>query len=221
MLVPLLWVLALQSPGDEGTLVLREDTSVVGQESFAVTGLTANGVPNGWRVGTRARYGMGSRSVLLAPVVEIGPDTEPVSLQYEVSDPANPVRILGASARGRFTLRYLSPDRERTREISAGPGTVVLDDSAFALYLLAAWRARASTATVSGLFARAMRKESLTVTDLGTGSTTVNRQPVALRHITVTGGTARLVHVWLDAAGRLMKVEVPSRRMVGERAAGP
>lgn len=227
MLAPLLCLMVLQNPapapaqGDEGTLVLREDTTVVGQETFALLGLTANGSPNGWRVGTRARYGVGSRSILLAPVVEIGPDSEPVTLQYEVSRPAGPERILGTAARGRFTLRYLSPDRERTREVSAGPGTLVLDDSALALYLLAAWRARSKPVPVSGLFARAMRKDALTVTDAGLETTMLSRQPTTLHHYTVQGGSAQLVHVWLDPTGRLMKVEIPTRKLVGERVPIP
>jgi hypothetical protein len=225
----MLWLwcaVALQNPaappsaGDEGTLVLREDTSVVGHEAFAIVGLTANGAPNGWRLGTRARYGMGSRSLTLAPVVELGPDTEPVSLQYDVSDPANPLRILGQATRGggRFTLRYLSPDRERTRELRVGPRSIVVDDSALALYLIAAWRARSTPASVSALFARTMRQESLTLVDLGSDTTTVNRQSTRLRHITIAGGAAKLVHVWLDPAGRLMKVAIPSRHLVGERS---
>jgi len=39
-----------------------------------------------------------------------------------------------------------------------------------------------------------------------------------LRHITVTGGPNLVVHLWLDADTRLMKVEIPSRRLSAERA---
>ena len=62
------------------------------------------------------------------------------------------------------------------------------------------------------------RRDVLTVQDLGMQSTTLNRDPASLRHITVSGGENRLVHVWLGADGRLAKVEVPSRRLVVERA---
>ena len=222
MLLPLVCALALQIPGDEGTLVLREDTAVVGQETFAVVSLAANGTPNGWRVGSRARYGVGSRSVLYGPVVGIGPDTNLVSLEYEVAEPAGPLRILGQTGRGgRFTVRYLTPERERTREFSAGPGVLLLDDSVMALYLPAAWRARPTPTPMPALFARAMRQETLTVADRGVESTQVNRAPATLHHITVTGGAARLVHLWLDPGGRLTKVEIPSRALVAERAPAP
>ena len=72
--------------------------------------------------------------------------------------------------------------------------------------------------TVTAVFPRAGRRELLTVQDLGVQSTTLNRDPAALQHITVTGGENRLVHLWLGADGRLAKIEVPSRRLVAERA---
>jgi len=34
----------------------------------------------------------------------------------------------------------------------------------------------------------------------------------------VTGGPERVVQLWLDRAGRLLKIEVPSRRLTAERA---
>jgi len=45
------------------------------------------------------------------------------------------------------------------------------------------------------------------VQDLGVQSTTLNRDPAALRHITVTGGEAGLVHLWLaaDAGSRRLR----------------
>ena len=53
--------------------------------------------------------------------------------------------------------------------------------------------------------------------ELGLGATTLNRDPATLRHITVMGGANQLVHLWLDANGRLLKVEIPSRRLRIER----
>jgi len=93
----------------------------------------------------------------------------------------------------------------------------VLDDSVFALYLPVAWLGRAQPVQVTAVFPRAGRRELLAVRDLGIETTTLNRDPAELRHITVTGGENRLVHVWLGAAGRLAKVEIPSRGLVVAR----
>ncbi len=97
----------------------------------------------------------------------------------------------------------------------------MLDDSVFALYLPVAWQARARPVQVTAIFPRAGRRELLAVQDSGIEATRLNRDPATLRHISVTGGESRLVHVWLGPDGRLVKVEIPSRGLVAERAAAP
>jgi hypothetical protein len=71
---------------------------------------------------------------------------------------------------------------------------------------------------VTAIFPRSGRHERLTLQDVGVEPTTLNRAPASLRHVTVTGGANQLVHLWLDAAGHLLKVEVPAHRLTAERA---
>ncbi len=205
----LLVLLALQNPVDEGTLVVREDTVEIAREAFRLTAVRTGAGVTRWKLATTIRYDRTRPVVVLDPIVELGPDSSPVSLE---------LRILGALTRGRFVVRLLGRRTERAREFPATPPTAVVDDSVFALYLPVAWQGRPQPVTVTAVFPRAGRRELLTVQDLGIESTTLNRDPAALRHITVTGGENRVVHLWLAADGRLAKVEVPSRRIVAERA---
>jgi len=214
----LLALLALQSPVDEGTLVVREDTAEIAREAFRLTAVGTGAGVTRWKLATTIRYDRTRPVVVLDPIVELGPDSSPVSLEYTVADPREPLRILGQLTRGRFVVRLLGRRTERAREFPAPPPTAVVDDSVFALYLPVAWQGRSRPVTVTAVFPRAGRRELLTVQDLGVQSTTLNRDSAALRHITVTGGEAGLVHLWLAADGRLAKVEVPSRRLVAERA---
>ena len=78
-------------------------------------------------------------------------------------------------------------------------------------------QARAQPVRITALVPRAGRRDELMVQDLGAAATTLNRDPATLRHITATGGPNQVVHLWLDAAGRLLKVEIPSRRLRVER----
>jgi len=211
-------LLAFQSPVDEGTLVVREDTVEIAREAFRLTAVGTGAGVSRWKLATTIRYDRTRPVVVLDPIVELGPDSSPVSLEYTVADPREPLRILGQLTRGRFVVRLLGRRTERAREFPAPPPTAVVDDSVFALYLPVAWQGRPRPVTVTAVFPRAGRRELLTVQDLGVQSTTLNRDPAALRHITVTGGEAGLVHLWLAADGRLAKVEVPSRRLVAERA---
>jgi len=211
-------LLALQGPVDEGTLVVREDTLEIARETFRLTAVRTGAGVTRWKLATTIRYDRTRPVVVLDPIVELGPDSSPVSLEYTVADPREPLRILGQLTRGRFVVRLLGRRTERAREFPAPPPAAVVDDSVFALYLPVAWQVRPQPVTVTCVFPRAGRRELLTVQDLGVESTTLNRDPAALRHITVTGGENRVIHLWLAADGRLAKVEVPSRRLVAERA---
>ena len=214
----LLVVLALQGPVDEGTLVVREDTLEIAREAFRLTAVRTGAGVSRWKLATTIRYDRTRPVVVLDPIVELGPDSSPASLEYTVADPREPLRILGQLTRGRFVVRLLGRRTERAREFPAPPPAAVVDDSVFALYLPVAWQGRPQPVAVTCVFPRGGRRELLTVQDLGVESTTLNRDPAALRHITVTGGENRVIHLWLAADGRLAKVEVPSRRLVAERA---
>ena len=218
MTAVLLALLALQTPVDEGTLVVREDTVEVAREAFRLTAVRTGAGGTRWTLATTVRYDRTRPVVVLDPIVELGADSNPVSLEYTVADPREPMRILGQLTRGRFVVRLLGRRTERAREFPAPPPAAVVDDSVFALYLPVAWQGRPRPVTVTAVFPRAGRRELLSVQDLGVQSTTLNRDPAALQHITVTGGENRLVHLWLGADGRLAKIEVPSRRLVAERA---
>ncbi|HYU01597.1 MAG TPA: hypothetical protein VEK85_14550 [Gemmatimonadales bacterium] len=211
----LLALLALQAPLDEGTLLVRQDTAEIGREAFRLSGARGG---SGWTLASTVRYDRNRPIVVLNPILEIGADSLPASLEFSVADPRDPLRILGQLARGRFTVRLLGRRTERAREFPASGHVVVLDDSVFALYLLAAWHAGPSPVPVTAIFARSGRRELLVVQDQGVEATTVNRDPASLHHVTVRGGANQLVHLWLDRAGRLLKVEVPASRLTAERA---
>lgn len=208
------------SPLDEGILVVREDTTEVARESFRLShGRHARG-GTGWTLATTVRYDRSRPVIVLAPILEVSADTLPSTLQYDVADPRQPSRILGELGRGRFTVRFVARATERAREFPTGQRAAVLDDSVFALYLFAAWRASTEPVSLTAIVPRGLRREAIQVQDHGVGPTTLNHDPATLRHVSVTGGPNIVVHLWLDAAGRLMKVEIPSRRLTAERLAG-
>jgi hypothetical protein len=210
----LLALVALQAPLDEGTFLIRQDTAEIGREAFR---LAARG-GGGWTLASTVRFDRSRPIVVLNPILEIGADSLPASLEFSVADPREPLRILGQLSRGRFTVRLLGRLTERAREFPAPAPVVVLDDSVFILYLVAAWHAGPSPRSVTAIVPRAGHREVVVVRDLGVEATTLNRDAASLRHVTVTGGPNQLVHLWLDRAGRLLKVAVPSRGLTAERA---
>src|SRR5213594_1307261 len=205
---------------DEGVLVVRVDTLEVARESFRLTHGRLSRGDAGWTLATTIRYDRARPVIVLSPILEVNDDTMPVTLQYDVADPRQPSHILGQLGRGRFTVRSVAKDAERAREFSTGKRTVVLDDSVFALYLFAGWIASSQATELTAILPRALKREIVQVQDQGVSPTTLNRDPARLRHITVTRESGETVELWLDSAGRLMKVEVPSRRLIAERVAG-
>ena len=213
-----LFALALLQTGiDQGTLVIRQDSVDVAHEGFRLTAGRLSAGNAGWSLAATVRYDRVRPVLSLAPILEVDADSLPLTLQYDVADPREPLRILAQLGRARLTVRMITRSVERAREFPATGNTVVLDDSVYAFYVFAAWRAGAAPTTINAIFPRALRRETLMVTDLGPASATVNHNALTLRHVTVTGGVNGVVHLWLDAAGHLQRIEIPSRHVVVER----
>lgn len=220
MIVVLALLLQAPSAGgviDQGTFVIRADTQEVGRETFRVLERRVGDSTSGWLLAASARWTGTGRPALYAPVIEIGRDSMTQALTFDVS--GGPVRLLisGLPSRSRFTLRYVSPGVERARELPADRTLIVIDDSVFTPYLLVAWRARAIPESLTVVFPRSAVRARVVMQDLGAESTTLNRDQATLRHVLISGGPAGPVHLWLGSGGRLMKVELPDRKLTAER----
>lgn len=218
-MLALLGALVAQSPVDDGVLVIRHDTVTVARESFHVVAGRPGAGTAGWTLSASVRYDLARPAPTFAPILELGADTEPRALQYDVSGADGPSRILGQAGRRRFTLRYLSHAREAARELPAGERTVILDDSILSFYIVAAWRASTAGTPLTALYPRDGRRETRTARDLGTATVSLRGSPASLRHVVVDGGAAGRVDVWTGPDGRLERVEIPSAGIVAERQA--
>lgn len=207
----------IQGTRVEGAFVIRIDSEEVARETFTLaTGRLASGAP-GWTLSATTRYDRVRPMEVLAPTVEIAQDSLPVSLQFDVANPREPVRVLGQLGRDRYTVRTVARTFERAREFPVHAPLVVLDDSVMALFQVAAWFAGPRPVTLTVIVARVPRRELLVVTDAGRDSTTLGRRPARLRHVTLSGGRNAMVHLWLDDSLGLVRVDIPSRHLVAER----
>jgi len=116
-------------------------------------------------------------------------------------------------------VRFVARTTERAREFPAGGRSVVLDDSVFALYQFAAWRATVQPSELTAIVPRGLRRDAVQVQDLGLAPTTVNRAAVTCDTSRSPEVPIRLWHLWLDGSARLIKVEIPSRRLSAEGGA--
>ena len=216
----LLWIAAAapQDSGDAGVLVVRTDSVDVAREQFRLA--RTAGVGAGWTLASAVRYDRARPAVTLRPTLQLGADSLPSALQFDVTDGAGSRRLLAQPGPERLTIRELAPGVERAREVRATGRVVILDDSVFAPYAVAAWHARTDPVTLTAVYPRSGRRETLTASDRGMQSTMMGRAATELRLVELAGGSTGVVRVWLDPGGRLMKVEMPDRRCVAERVLG-
>lgn len=218
----LLLAVLLQVPSaggviDQGTFVIRADTQEVGRETFRVLERRVGDTTSGWLFDANARWTGTGKTTVFAPVIEIDGDSMTHALSFVVSGGPALLRISGQPGHDRFTLRSVSPGVERARELPADRAFVVIDDSVFTPWLLVAWRARPVSDSLTVVFPRTALRARVAIRDLGAESTMLNRDQATLRHVLITGGPQGPVHLWVGSGGRLMKVEVPDRKLTAER----
>ena len=219
-MIPILLVLALPQVADSGILVIRQDSTLIARESFHTSPDPTSG---GWILDANVRYDRSRPVIQLAPIVQVGSDLAAVKVQFDAGDPSAPLHIIGQVGRHRFTLRYVSRSDERARELPDPGRAVVVDDSVFSLFTPVAWLVRGGAGTVSAIFPRPGVAETWTVKDEGLvparsggGGGTDTR----LRLISVESPRLGNIRIWMDAAGRLARVEIPRLHLSAERQAG-
>lgn len=219
-MIPILLVLALPQVADSGVLVIRQDSTLIARESFHTSPDPTSG---GWILDANVRYDRSRPVVQLTPIVQVGSDLAAVKVQFDVGDPGAPLHILGQIGRHRFTLRYVSRSDERARELPDPGRAVVVDDSVFSLFTPVAWLVRGGAGTVSAIFPRPGVAETWTVRDEGLVSASPGGGEGAdtrLRLISVESPRLGTIRIWMDAAGRLAKVEIARLHLSAERQAG-
>lgn len=198
---------------DSGTLVISRSGEVVGREEFTVRRGRSSG-PDGYTITSTAAYPPTSPRITLSPVVELGPDSMPVQVQFDTYGDGQ-ARVYARFGTRRVTVRVVRPGGESARELPATGREIVADDSVFALYAIPPARG-----TRQAVFPRNGSRLPAELLERGTERTTLQGVPRDLRHEVLRLGS-REHHLWYDQDGRLMKVEVPALGLIAERGPSP
>lgn len=213
-LLPLLPPLQQSSVIDSGAFVITRGAEVVGREEFAIRrGRT--GSPDGYTVSSTAVYPPRRGQVTLAPVVELGPDSLPAAVQFDVLG-SGQRRVLVHFGTRRITIRVVRPNGEAARELPAGDRHLVVDDSVFALYTVLPGRTEGELQLIAP---RHERRSRARLIDRGTQRVNVGGVAQSLQHLRLESAEGAR-DLWFDADGRLVKVAAPSLGLVAERIEG-
>lgn len=210
--------LAQAMGADEGTFRVMVNGRAVGTEEFSIrqsgSGVNAEVVATG-QIQLRLPEG----TLELSPRLRgTGLQHTPTAYQVDVGGDT-PRRIVGTVGGGRFSARITSPGGEQLREFVASRGAIILDEGVAHHYYFLAQRTREGQVPI--LIPRENRQVMATVRSLGEERMEVDGTMLNVYHLSVVpeGGEER--RVWVDALGRVMRVEIPSRNYVAIRTTAP
>jgi hypothetical protein len=203
---------------DEGTFEITVNGRPVGTEQFSIR-QSGIGVNSEFIATGRVQVLLPTGNLELAPRLRAsGFQADPVAYEVAIGGDA-PRRIVGTLGAGRFSARIMNPAGEQLREYVASAGATILDEGVAHHYFFLARRTRSGRVPV--LIPRENRQVMAQVSDLGEQRITVAGTPVNLYHLVVhpDGGEQR--HVYVDALGRVIRVEIPDRNYVATRTEIP
>lgn len=214
-LVPLLSSHALGAQGvrvlDRGSFSITVSGQRVGREDFTISGTPS---ANGMDYLSKATVVYGDKR--LNPSLWSDSLGAPSRYTVEVKGTSgSSERWMGRIARGRVSASIDKPGGPSEREYVVSEGAVLLDDDVYHQYYFVALRA--AQPTVQIVIPRRNAQLVLTSTKAADERLTIGAADLDARHLVFTDPSGATRDVWVDAAGRVLKVALASRNLVATR----
>lgn len=196
---------------DEGSFTVRRDGRTAVRENFRVTATTRGNVTEYF---AKADVTLGDRR--LEP--ELRTDARGAVIEYHVKVRTGDTDETwnGVAARGRLNATITGPRGTAARELMVPPGALVLDEDVIHQHWFLTLRGHEGRLPI--LVPRRDNAQSfVTLAKIGEETLQVGTQDVPAIHIRVTDTGGEVRNLWIDRAGRLLKVEIPSRGLVAVR----
>lgn len=202
---------------DEGSFTLYVNNQRVGREQFSIK---------------QTQVGGGTEIVASATIMRNDKRFEPLlktdgsgrPLAYELVSGSGPKRatVVQAMSRGaRFSGRVAGDGGRATeRDLPLDANSVVLDDDVVHHFYFVA-RAASSGATVPVVVPRRLARESVVVTRRGDANVEIGNGTLPSRHLIVAVAGGAATDLWVDAAGRVLRLHVASRGFTAVRDEAP
>lgn len=192
---------------DEGSFTVTRAGARIGREEFRILRQPAAG---GVAYVLRALGAYGDTRV--SPALQTDSAGMPLRYQVEVRTGSTvELRIAGQLGGGRFTAQASTPTGEAAREYLVRDGTLILDQDVFHQYFALGLGRRADTATVVAVLSpRRNRQGGLRVQSRDAQTVTIGGAALEATHLVLTGDAGDRREVWLDRAGRVLRVLLPA-----------
>jgi hypothetical protein len=218
-LVPFLAGLVVAVPGsaqgvqtlDQGSFTITLNGERVGREDFSIV---ATPGASGMEYVARATVVFGDRR--LTPALKSDSAGTPAEYQVEIKGTTSgSERWSGKITRGRVSARINSARGESAREYIVTDGAIILDDDVFHQYFFVARRSNASTIPI--VIPRRNTQMVLRVSTSGNEKTAIGGKELDAKHLVLTEQSGATRDVWVDAQGRVLRVEIKSRNVTAVR----
>jgi hypothetical protein len=196
---------------DRGSFNISVNGQRVGREDFTISGTPGAA---GMEYLSRATISWGDRR--LTPSLWSDSSGAPSRYRIEVKGTSGSVeRWMGSITRGRVSAQIATSRGESDREYVVADGAVMLDDDVFHQYYFVALRA--GQPTVATVIPRRNTQMTLRVSNAGTESVSIGSTAIEARHLLFTEPSGAVREVWIDSAGRVLKVAIPARGIIALR----
>ena len=203
---------------DEGSYRLSVGGKEVGTEVFSIrqngTGEAAVIIA----VGRIVLDGDHGPQQLNSELQVAGGTLRPAAYEVRVQG-ADAGQIKGRVVGGRFSAQIVSPAGEMMREYLAGDGAVVVDEGVAHQYFFLARRAQGNATRVPVIIPRLNKQVVAQVTSGGAEKIAIAGRSFEATKYTITPAGMPARHVWVDAEGRVLRLEIPERNFVAQRVA--
>ncbi len=196
---------------DEGSFTITANGERIGREDFRIraTPGPANR-PTFIASGTVAYDGR-----RLSPALSTDTALAPIGYEVEVRDGATSEKLSGTLSRGRISVRIRSPRGESAREYVVTEGAYILDDDVFHQYFFLA--RREATGAVPVVVPRRNVQVTMRVSWAGAEPVTIGGRSISARKMVLEEPGAGRREVWVDEAGRVLRVSLPAKGIVATR----
>lgn len=205
---------------DEGVFRLHVAGEHVGTETFSIR---RSGQGSNATTVAQARIVVdsgGAEREMSSRLEMSGPGLRPSTYQLTIRGP-RPRQIAGRLAGRRFSAKIVSGEGETMREYIADRDAVLVDDGIAHHYHFLASRASQGEDRVPVIVPQRNRQTTATIRSGGTESIEIGsaRRQARRFAIELEGGPS--ARIWVDDEARLLRVAIPARDFVAERASPP
>lgn len=197
---------------DEGSFTITVNGERSGREEFRIRSTPG---PRGSTIIAQATVSYNDRRRVM-PALSVDSAGAPLGYDVEVKNgPETEEKLNGTISRGRISVRIRNPRGESAKEYVVANGAFILDDDVFHQYYFLARSKRSGSVPV--VIPRRNVQVTFRVSPSGSEQVQIGSQTLAADKLVLTepGGETR--EVWVDAAGRVLKVVIRARGLIAVR----